>query len=71
MTGPEELITASGKLNGLALIEIPLMLVTVSWLGEVAGNATLKGVDTIGVGECRQSPMSTFVRSKASRRIIP
>ena len=51
VTGPEELITASGKLKGLALIgmvpALVTILVTLRTLGGVAGRATLKGADVL------------------------
>src|SRR5258707_819258 len=70
LTGAEELITASGKLNGLALIGMPLMLGTWSALGGVAGGATLNGVDCNGAGTT-QFNATAIVVLNASRRIIP
>jgi hypothetical protein len=57
VTGPPELMTASGKLKGLALIAIPLMLVTLRELGPVVGTAPLNGSDIrtavpVGPNQC-------------------
>jgi hypothetical protein len=45
MTGPVVLMIASGNVNGFALIEIPLMEVTLIKLGPVAGRARANGTD--------------------------
>jgi hypothetical protein len=60
-------MAASGKLKGLALIGIPLMLVTLIDPGPVAGGTTLKGVDVI------MGPLGLKLPDveKASNRICP
>ena len=45
VTGPDELMVVSGKLKGLAFMVTPLILVTVSEPGALAGKAIAKGTE--------------------------
>ena len=47
VTGEEELIVVSGKLNGFALIVTPLIRVTLIAEGGVAGAETERGTDVL------------------------
>jgi hypothetical protein len=69
-TGVVELIVVSGKLNGFALIGIPLMLVTVIAGGGTVGRFNEKGRD-VTTGPLPLLPIPEKVESFASSRANP
>src|SRR5262245_24892169 len=76
VTGPEELIATSGKLNGFALMGMvapPTMrLVTVNALGGVAGTEGEKGGDMITCPPAlKASKLMLAAGVKVSKRITP